>query len=78
MDITTLKIDLAQKVLQAEDKEFLEYIDTLFKNHHEEDFWDDMPDEVRASLEIALDQSEKGQTMPHDEVMKKYEKWLKK
>ena len=37
-----------------------------------------MPDEVRKSVERGLAQSKKGLGKPHEEVMKKYSKWLKK
>ena len=40
--------------------------------------WDIMPDEVRKGLDHSIAQSKKGIGRPHAEVMKKYEKWLKK
>lgn len=40
--------------------------------------WDIMPDEVRKGVERGLEQSKKGLGKPHSEVMKKYDKWLKK
>lgn len=40
--------------------------------------WDIMPDEVRKGVERGIAQSKKGLGKPHEEVMKKYNKWLKK
>ena len=40
--------------------------------------WDMMPDEVRKGLERGIEQSKKGLGRSHEEVMKKYTKWLKK
>lgn len=40
--------------------------------------WDVMPDEVRKGLERSIDQSKKGTGRSHEEIMKKYSKWLKK
>ena len=44
----------------------------------EADIWDEMPNEIKASVKLGIKQSEKGLGKPHDEVLKKYKKWLKK
>ena len=44
----------------------------------ETDLWDEMPDEIKASVKKGLLESEKGLGKSHSEVMKKYKKWLKK
>ena len=53
---------------------------TLVKTFSEETLtlWDLMPDEVRNGVERGIEQSKKGIGKPHEEVMKKYSKWLKK
>ena len=53
---------------------------TVVKTFAEETItlWDMMPDEVKQDLETGIEQSKKGLGRPHDEVMKKYKKWLKK
>ncbi len=53
---------------------------TVVKTFAEETItlWDMMPEEVQNGLEIGMEQSKKGIGRPHDEVMKKYAKWLKK
>lgn len=53
---------------------------TVVKSFAEETItlWDMMPDEVRKGLETSIDQSKKGLGCSHEEVMKKYNKWLKK
>jgi predicted transcriptional regulator len=44
----------------------------------QDDFWDTLPDYVKEDVEEALQQSERGEGKPHEEVMKKYAKWLTK
>ncbi|HYG14651.1 MAG TPA: hypothetical protein VEC12_02790 [Bacteroidia bacterium] len=78
MDLATIKIDLAQKLFKIEDIAFLEYLEALLDKDKQGDSWDEMPDNIRRSLEISLQQSERGETIPHEDVMKKYEKWRKK
>ncbi|HSH64625.1 MAG TPA: hypothetical protein VLB84_02235 [Bacteroidia bacterium] len=53
---------------------------TVVKSFAEESvtLWDMMPDEVRKGVERGLDESKKGTGRSHEEVMKKYSKWLKK
>ncbi|MBI4945898.1 MAG: hypothetical protein HY840_05800 [Bacteroidetes bacterium] len=53
---------------------------TVVKTFAEEKLtlWDIMPDEVRKGVERGIDQSKKGAGRTHEEVMKKYSKWLKK
>ena len=53
---------------------------TVVKTFAEESFtlWDLMPDEVRKGLETSIEESKKGLGRSHEEVMKKYKKWLKK
>ena len=42
------------------------------------DFWDELPDKVKADSEESLQQADAGQLIAHEEVMKKYNKWLTK
>ena len=43
-----------------------------------DDWWDKISDGERAAVEEGLKQIEEGKTIPHEEVMKKYRKWLTK
>ena len=53
---------------------------TVVKTFAEETLtlWDMMPDEVRKGVDRSIEQSKKGQGRAHEEVMKKYRKWLSK
>ncbi len=42
----------------------------------EEELWDQMPDDVKADVEAALEESERGEGMTHEEVKKKYSRWF--
>lgn len=42
------------------------------------DLWDELPATVQQEVEEAIKQFAKGKGKPHDEVMKKYNKWLTK
>ncbi|WP_342086011.1 hypothetical protein [Dyadobacter sp. OTU695] len=54
-------------------------IDELFDDSDDPisgDFWDELPDHVKESIDLGLQQSLAGQTKPHEEVMKKFVKYL--
>lgn len=59
-----------------EKKAVLTVVKTFAEN--ESDLWDEMPDEIKESVKAGWNESEKGLGTPHEMVMKKYKKWLKK
>jgi hypothetical protein len=76
----------SEKIMRQEVKK---YIDTanvkVVKMMHamleidaDNDWWDTMPDNVKANVESALIESEKGQVTPHAEIKKRYQKWIVK
>jgi predicted transcriptional regulator len=38
--------------------------------------WEELPETLKKEIEEGLEQSENGEVIGHDEVMKKYKKWL--
>lgn len=42
------------------------------------DWWDEIGEEQQKAIDKALVEMKAGKLTPHDEVMKKYKKWLKK
>lgn len=77
MDISVTKIELASKLLNTKDKELINYIKAIFSTQPEE-WWEELPAPVKESVLRGLKQADKGETIAHAEVMKKYKKWLKK
>jgi predicted transcriptional regulator len=53
---------------------------TVVKTFMEEqqDWWDGISDEQQKAIDKSLTEMKAGKLTPHDEVMKKYKKWLKK
>jgi predicted transcriptional regulator len=53
---------------------------TVVKTFMEEqkDWWDEIGEEQQNAIDKALAEMKAGKLTPHDEVMKKYKKWLKK
>jgi predicted transcriptional regulator len=43
----------------------------------QKDWWDEINKEQQFAIDKALNEMKAGKLTPHDEVMKKYKKWLK-
>ena len=75
MNVQTEKIALAKRLLETEDEAVLLQIKEVFENQ-EKDFWNDLPQHVKAGIERAKKEAAEGKLIPHDEVMKKHAKYL--
>ncbi len=69
------KIALAKRLLDTDDEIVLLQIKEVFESH-EKDFWNDLPEHVKAGIERGKKQAAEGKSTPHDEVVKKYAKYL--
>jgi predicted transcriptional regulator len=75
MDLQTEKIELAKRLLATDDEAVLQQIKDVFESQ-DKDFWNDLPEHVKAGIERGQKQAAEGMLTPHDEVMKKYAKYL--
>ncbi|MHB1278462.1 MAG: hypothetical protein ACYC1Q_08685 [Bacteroidia bacterium] len=66
----TEKLYLLKKIIETPDKGILDRIKAIFDQEPDGDIWDEMPDEVKYSVERGLNQSEVGESVPHEEVVK--------
>jgi predicted transcriptional regulator len=78
MNYMELKSNLHEMIDRVDDPEVLYAIRELLTHPSSTDFWDELPEEVKQSIQIGLAQAERGEVIPHEEVMKKHEKWLSK
>ena len=79
MELANIKLNLAKKFLNTNDKELLNYIRAVLDSQPSSGTWyEDLPDEIRKSLDQGLIEAEKGEGLSHDEFKKTYSKWLKK
>ncbi len=75
MDLQAQKIALAKRLLDTDDEAVLLQIKEVFESN-EKDFWNDLPEHVKAGIERGRKQAAEGKLIPHDAVMKKYAKYL--
>ena len=75
MNLQAEKIALAKRLLETDDEAILLQIKEVFEDH-EKDFWNDLPEHVKAGIERAKKEATEGKLTSHDEVMKKYPEWF--
>lgn len=75
MDIQAEKIELVKRLLDTDDQSILAEVKHVFESR-EQDFWIDLPEQVKKGIERSKKQAKEGLLTPHDEVMKKYTKYL--
>jgi len=78
MDIVELRTDLHNMIDKISDSNVLNAVKTLLagKAATQTDWWDTISDEEKAEIKQGLAEADRGEVIPHEEVMKKYEKWL--
>ena len=74
MSITALKKEVKKNIDKA-DERVLKMVNALLLADQEEDWYNELPDEVKVDLDISLQQEKEGLLTPHADVMKKYKKW---
>jgi hypothetical protein len=67
MDISS-KYKIVEKIIQSNDDELLNEINSLL-NLSENDFWDDLPSEIKEGINEAKSQLADGQGIPHAQIM---------
>lgn len=77
MDIQSEKLSLIEWIANQKDKNIIKEL-LAVKKSAQEDWWDEISNDEKQQIQIGLEQVEKGQTIPHEEVMKKHKKWLTK
>jgi hypothetical protein len=76
-DVSVLRSQVKEFVNTASEKE-LELMYRFFDVENKDDWWNEITEDQKKLVNKGLSQLDKGEGVPHKEVMKKYAKWLKK
>lgn len=68
----------AKKYLDEADDHVVRMVYSMLETDRQDDWWDDLPVSVQKGILRAEKQLKEGKGIPHEEVMKKYSKWLTK
>lgn len=64
------------RYIQNADEKVIKMVHAMLEVNAEEELWDEMPDDVKVDMEAALQESERGEGMSHEEVKEKYSQWF--
>lgn len=76
MNIQNEKLKLIEWIASLQDDSIIERIKLLKMQHSPKDWWDEISDEEKAAIEEGLKDIREGRVVPHEELKKRYEKWL--
>jgi len=68
MDLQAEKIELMKLLLETDSEEIIAQIKSVFKRE-EYDFYDDLPEHVKESIQRGLDDVKEGKVRDHESVM---------
>ncbi|AHW62429.1 hypothetical protein SAMN05444285_1792 [Draconibacterium orientale] len=70
MDIQALKLDLVTKILKTEKSSLLIQIEKLFEKENDQDWWDQLPDEVQQSILEGVENIKQREMYSHDQIVR--------
>lgn len=74
---TALRKEVKKYVDKADDRT-LKIVHAMLEAEQDYDSWNELPVSLKASITRGLKQADKGEVIPHEEVVKKYKKWFTK
>ena len=79
MNLSAEKLDIIQRICEIQDNGLIDLIKNIITvpNVSKSDWWSDITQEEMASINRGLDDLQQGKIQSHDQIRKKYEKWLK-
>lgn len=77
MTYTNLKKQVLTEIEKA-DMRVLKLVHAMLKANQEADLWDELPEQVKRDVGVAIKESDLGLGKSHEVVMAKYQKWLTK
>jgi 23S rRNA maturation mini-RNase III len=65
-----------KKYIDTADDKVVKMVHAMLQANAETDWWDEIGEDEKASIERGLKDGAEGKTKTHAQVMKKYKKWL--
>lgn len=65
-----------KKYIDTADEKVVKMMHAMLEIDADNNWWETMPDKVKTDVEAAIHESETGKLTPHEEIQKRYKKWL--
>ncbi|HSW53979.1 MAG TPA: hypothetical protein VLH59_02715 [Ignavibacteriaceae bacterium] len=76
MNIESEKLKLIEWIKSVQDDSIIAKIKFLKDHQSQKDWWDEISEEEKEAIEEGLKDIAEGNVVPHEQVKKRYEKWL--
>lgn len=76
MNLNHEKNKLIELIRGLNDESIIDQIRLIKENPSMQDWWSEISDEEKASIEKGIEDVKAGRVIPHEQVKKRYEKWL--
>lgn len=70
MNLQAKKLELVQLILNTSKPLTLKKVEEVLKREKESDWWDEISDSERRSIERGLNEADKGMLIPHADILK--------
>jgi hypothetical protein len=79
MNLSAEKLDIIQRICEIQDSDLIDLIKNiiLVPDIAKSDWWSYASQEEKDSINRGIDDLQQGKIHPHEQIRKKYEKWLK-
>lgn len=79
MNISAEKLSIIQRICELQDADLLDLVKNIVNipQKVKSDWWDNISDLEKESIDRGIRQVNEGEVLSHSEVKRKYEKWLK-
>ena len=67
-----------KKYVDQADKKALLVVEKILEKEQDEDWWDELPKDVKQSVKKAIKEIDEGKGISHEQVKKMYPQWFKK
>jgi predicted transcriptional regulator len=76
MNVSELRTDLHKMIDKIDDSYVLNAVRVLLsdKVSSQTDWWERISEDERLEIQLGMDEADRGEVIPHDEVMNKYRK----
>jgi len=67
-----------KKYIETADEKVVKMMHAMLEADADNSWRDAMPDNIKADVDAALTEADNGEVIPHEEIQKRYKKWLVK
>jgi hypothetical protein len=79
MNISAEKFDIIQRICEIQDTDLIDLIKNIIDipSTSKSDWWNQITQEEKESINRGVNDLDQGKVYAHDQIRKKYKKWLK-